>query len=95
MLKPMFKPTVRTRTKLSAVVFAPVFFTPLGATCCVSVLLSDVGVQQVLGSTPTAVAMPLCCMCLSLSFHSPDKVLFCSSISAAKIDSFGCHPFYP
>ena len=37
--------------EISAVIFASVFM-PLGAMCCVSVLLSAVGVQKVLGSTP-------------------------------------------
>lgn len=62
------------------------------------VLLSAVdvpaGIQQVSGSTPTAVPMLLNCLCLSLSFKSPHKVLLCDSVSAAKDDTFCSLPLY-
>ena len=94
---PMFKLSLTTH-EISAVGFTSVSI-PFDATCCVSVLLSavdvPVGIQQVLGSTPTAVAMPLHCLYLSLSFQSAHKVLFCNSISTAKTDSFSSPPLYP
>jgi hypothetical protein len=59
---------------------------------CVLVLLSVVdvwwllcktGIQQVSGSTPTAIAVSLFCLCLSLSFQSSHNMLFCGSVSTA------------
>jgi hypothetical protein len=68
MLKPMFKLTLSTH-EISALGFTPVFL-PFDAMCCVFVLLSaadvPVGIQRVMDSTPTAVALPLHCLCLSV-----------------------------
>ena len=77
----MFKLTLSTH-EISPVCFIPIFI-PFDAMCCVSVLLPavevPVGIQQVLGSTPTAVAMPLHCLSVCLC-HSRFHTRCCFAI---------------
>ena len=94
MLRPKFRPTVNTHTKFRLLFSRP--FSCLQVSCVVFLYCCQLSVfNRCWVRPPPAVAMPLYFLSLSLSFQSPHKVLFCNSVSAAKIDSFGCPPLCP